>query len=223
VKDPDAGFAARLRNRLAVRGLRLSETEINQLTLYWKLLAKWSRSINLTSFQLDSITDAAVDRLFVEPLLAASFFPDTVRCWYDIGSGGGSPAIPLKVRIPAAPLVMIESRERKTAFLRETARQLNLSDVQVLNARAEDVFQERLHTADVVTLRAVRADQYLVDAINSLLRPSGRLLVFQSSRKVMDLNGLSVEETKSLGPSDDNRLVVYVPRGTNARRSAAYR
>jgi 16S rRNA (guanine527-N7)-methyltransferase len=219
----DSEFAGLLRDRLAVADVQSSEAEINQLTLYWRLLAKWTRSISLTSFQLDPITDAAVDRLFIEPLLAAACFPQTVSCWYDVGSGGGSPAIPLKIRIPAAPLVMIESRERKAAFLRETVRRLGLTEVQVLNARVEDVSAGRLQTADVVTLRAVRADQELVAAICGLLSPSGRLLVFQSSRKLMDLNGLSLEETARLGLSDDNLLVIYVPRGTNAEKSAAGR
>ena len=44
----------------------------------------------------------------------------------DVGSGGGSPAIPLKLAAPAVALTMVEVKARKSAFLREAIRQLEL-------------------------------------------------------------------------------------------------
>ena len=49
----------------------------------------------------------------------------------DIGSGGGSPAIPLKLATPGSALTMVEVKARKSAFLREAIRQLGLTDTQV--------------------------------------------------------------------------------------------
>ena len=47
--------------------------------------------------------------------------------WFDIGSGGGSPAIPLKLARPTLPLPMVESKTRKAVFLREAVRALGLA------------------------------------------------------------------------------------------------
>ena len=55
----------------------------------------------------------------------------------DLGSGGGSPAIPLKIARQALKLTMIESKERKSMFLREAIRTLGLADSSVENDRFE--------------------------------------------------------------------------------------
>src|SRR3954467_11057735 len=96
---------------------------------YYRLLTHWNAKINLTALPLDPPTDETFDRLLVEPLGAAKQIPThTPAIWFDLGSGGGSPAIPLKIARPSLRLTMIESKERKGAFLREAIRTLELSD-----------------------------------------------------------------------------------------------
>jgi 16S rRNA (guanine527-N7)-methyltransferase len=101
----------------------------------------------------------------------------------DIGSGGGSPAIPLKLAIPSLNLVMVESKTRKSAFLREAIRHLNLADSLVETVRAEDLLtRPELHESqDLVTIRAVRIEQKLLTRIQAFLRLGGRILLFRSS------------------------------------------
>ena len=101
----------------------------------------------------------------------------------DIGSGGGSPAIPLKLAIPSLQLVMVESKTRKSAFLREAARQLNLADTSVETVRAEDLLtRSELHESqDLVSVRAVRVEQKLLNSIQAFLRLGGRILLFRTS------------------------------------------
>jgi len=60
---------------------------------YYELLERWNRTINLTSLRN---RDAAMDRLLIEPIAASTFLPNRPRLM-DIGSGGGSPAIPLAI------------------------------------------------------------------------------------------------------------------------------
>ena len=59
----------RVERRLAKVGARLSDAQVNQLVDYLVLLDRWNRRMNLTA--LDD-PDAAVDRLIVEPVLAAA-------------------------------------------------------------------------------------------------------------------------------------------------------
>jgi len=101
----------------------------------------------------------------------------------DIGSGGGSPAIPLKLATPSIHLLMVESKTRKSAFLREAIRHLDLKDTAVETARAEDLLtRPELHEAqDAVTVRAVRIEQKLLARVQAFLRLGGRIMLFRSN------------------------------------------
>src|SRR3954451_7573204 len=98
-----------LADRAAHAGLVIPDTLATQLAVYYQVLAHWNRKINLTSL---SDSDEAVDRLLLEPVAAAAQLPQAVEL-IDLGSGGGSPAIPLALAIGAPHLVMVESRVRK--------------------------------------------------------------------------------------------------------------
>jgi 16S rRNA (guanine527-N7)-methyltransferase len=155
---------------------------LEPLEAYFRLLAQWNAKINLTALPLDAPTDETFDRLLVEPLAAARQIPThTPSRWVDLGSGGGSPAIPLKLARPALRLTMIESKERKSAFLREAVRALGLADVAVETERFESASAKAKHagTADLVTVRAVRADSVLFKVAEQLLKEGGRLLLFR--------------------------------------------
>jgi 16S rRNA G527 N7-methylase RsmG len=79
----------------------------------------------------------------------------------DIGSGAGFPGIPIHLWVPHLHTTLIESQQKKVAFLREIIRALTLTDINVSPARAEDFSS----TARLVTLRAVeRFDQILPTA-----------------------------------------------------------
>jgi len=74
----------------------------------------------------------------------------------DIGSGAGFPALPLKIWAPHIHLTLIESNHKKAAFLREVARALTLTNINVITERAEVLAANPdVPRADVVTLRAV--------------------------------------------------------------------
>ena len=78
---------------------------------------------------------------------------------------------------------MVEAKARKSAFLREAVRVLELDRVEVCNCALQELLtRSDLHeAADVVTVRAVRADRRLWSAIVALLKPNGRVLWFGSS------------------------------------------
>jgi 16S rRNA (guanine527-N7)-methyltransferase len=171
------------RRRLARRARRVNlsiPAELaDALLAYLELLALWNSKINLTA--LDD-PDAAIDRLILEPLLAARHVPEAASV-IDIGSGGGSPAIPLKLAAPRIKLWMVESKTRKSAFLREAIRQLDLRESFVETKRYEELLTEpTLHESmDVVTIRAVRVESATLLGLQAFLRPGGELFLFRSS------------------------------------------
>lgn len=168
----------RIRRRAAKINLFLAEGVADRLAAYYELLSRWNRKINLTS--IENI-DEAVDRLLLEPLVAARCFPAGSRRLMDIGSGGGSPAIPFKIAVPDLDLTMVEVKARKSAFLREAIRHLELAPARVETARFEELLaRPELHeTYQLVSLRAVRVEGRVLTSLQAFLQPGGMLVLFR--------------------------------------------
>jgi 16S rRNA (guanine527-N7)-methyltransferase len=171
-------FPTRLSRRAGRAGVFIPDELAEQLVKYYELLVRWNRKINLTSLENP---DQAIDRLLLEPLIAARYLPSPWSKVMDIGSGGGSPAIPLKLATPGIKLMMVEVKARKSAFLREACRQLRLDHTRVENARYEELLaRPELHEAhDVVGLRAVRVESRVLTSLQAFLKPGGTLMLFR--------------------------------------------
>lgn len=172
-------LAERLRKLGEREGLALAGERWVRLGKYVALLLRWNERMNLTALDVGG---RGLGRLVIEPLLAARHVPPGAATMLDVGSGGGSPAIPMKIGRPELRLRMVESRARKAAFLRHAVRELDLSGVEVENCRYEALAerQEMRDSQDVITVRGVRVD----DAVGGLwgfLKPEGRVLAFRSA------------------------------------------
>jgi len=161
--------------------VEIDSTLADRLESYYRLLATWSQRINLTGLDLSSPTNEAFDRLLIEPLAAAAHRGEKVKRVLDIGSGGGSPAIPMALAMPGSRLVMVESKVRKSVFLLEAVRELEMDGVEVVNSRFELLLtRPDLHEAeDLVTIRAVRLDARVLMTLQLFLRPGGSLFLFR--------------------------------------------
>jgi 16S rRNA (guanine527-N7)-methyltransferase len=219
-------FSDRLAKRARRAGVTIDPSLAEALAAYYRLLEFWNQKINLTAFSLVDAPDEAIDRLLIEPLVAARLFqgPHSHGQRHaqfgphprvlDIGSGGGSPAIPLKLATPAIHLLMVESKTRKSAFLREAIRHLDLRDTAVETARAEDLLtRPELHEAqDAITVRAVRIEQKLLAKLQAFLRLGGRIMLFRSNVATeappLVAPPLAYEATLPLVESLRSRLVV---------------
>jgi 16S rRNA (guanine527-N7)-methyltransferase len=225
-------FATRLTRRAGRAGLIVSDELAADLAAYHTLLSRWNLKINLTSL---ADPDESIDRLLLEPLLAARHVAPGVRALMDVGSGGGSPAIPLKLALGSVQLTMVEAKTRKSAFLREAIRQLDLGDARVETARVEELLaRPDLHEAfDALTMRAVRVEPRVLQTLQAFLRPGGQLLLFRGptgpDRPLIVVPPLEWQNTHALVDASRSRLTVLVkrrigqgvPRGT-IRSEAQY-
>lgn len=118
--------------RLKLLGLPLSCEQIKKLSCYVELLLKWNSVHNLTS-----ITDPSeiADKHLADSLAVAPFLEG--ECFADVGSGAGFPGIPLAVALPFKKFTLIDSRAKRTSFLRQVKIKLNLANVDVITARVE--------------------------------------------------------------------------------------
>ncbi|MBP7777509.1 MAG: class I SAM-dependent methyltransferase [Acidobacteria bacterium] len=208
--------AKRLRDRIARRarnvGLDVASSLLDGLETYFLELARWNRKINLTAFQLDDDgTDDAVDRLLIEPLVAAKHIPGSAKTLMDIGSGGGSPAVPMKLARPDLSLTMVEVKVRKSVFLRQVARLLQLAKTEVENTRFEELLaRPALHeNLDVLSIRAVRIDTSTLLSLQAFIKPGGHLLNFAAGSDSIDPPPpLRLRAVHTLIPENQSRLVV---------------
>ncbi len=208
--------ARRLRERIARRaknvGLDVAAPLLDGLEAYFLELARWNRKINLTAFQIDDDgSDEAVDRLLIEPVMAARYIPANAKSLMDIGSGGGSPAVPMKLARPDLALTMVEVKVRKSVFLRQVSRLLQLTKTEVENTRFEELLaRPTLHeNLDVVSIRAVRIDTSTLMGIQAFLKPGGHLLNFAAgSDPAEPPPPLRLRAVHTLIPENQSRLVV---------------
>ena len=172
-------FADKLTDRASSAGCALNPALVDSLHAYYEILSIWNRKINLTSVNLRDLPPEAVDRLFIESVAAAQFTSSEQHV-IDIGSGGGSPAIPFALAAKSAALTMVESRTRKSVFLREAARAVQLPAT-VVTSRFEEACESRdLQGAfDLLTIRAVRIDERTLPQLARFVSPNGALLLFQ--------------------------------------------
>jgi 16S rRNA (guanine527-N7)-methyltransferase len=163
----------------------LSPVQLQHISTYIDILGRWNARINLTAIR---DPEDIVTRHFGESLFAARhLFPSvssassvvkSVDSVADIGSGAGFPGLPLKLWAPHIALTLIESNHKKAAFLREVARALTLTDVNIQIARAETLIGTVFNT---VTLRAVERFDAILPTAAGLVAASGRLALLISS------------------------------------------
>jgi 16S rRNA (guanine527-N7)-methyltransferase len=176
---------------------------LSKISTYIDLLLRWNARINLTAVR---DPDNIVTRHFGESLfLARHLFPEHVAPdalvrgvgsprVLDIGSGAGFPALPLKIWAPAIQLTLVESNHKKAAFLREVARALRLTDINVMTDRAE-ALASRLGSDfppdHLVTLRAVEHFAAILPLAARFLAPSGHLALLIGASQVPTLSSLA--------------------------------
>jgi 16S rRNA (guanine527-N7)-methyltransferase len=111
----------------------------------------------------------------------------------DIGSGAGFPALPLKIWSPDIHLTLIESTHKKTAFLREVARALTLTDIDVITDRVEALAaRPDLAGAAVVTFRAVERFETILPQAAAFLAPNATLALLISEAQILHLDTLTL-------------------------------
>jgi 16S rRNA (guanine527-N7)-methyltransferase len=172
-------FVTALRARAVAVGAKIAPAQAREFEKFYGLLTKWNRRINLTALELGLTPPTeTLDRLFIEPIIAAGLVPPGPLSLIDLGSGAGSPALPIKILRPAVRLTMVETKGRKAAFLREAVRTLGLDDVDVEQMRFQALPASMSSEFDIVMARALKLDEELLGTAVDLLKPTGRLITF---------------------------------------------
>jgi len=201
-------------------GLTLSDRQVRALSVYESELMEWNSKFNLTA-----IRDEASIR--------TKHYLDSFSCvlaWksnpparlIDVGTGAGFPGLPLKILYPAMRLTLVESVGKKAAFCQHMVELLRLTDVDVMQARAETVGQDPRHreSYDWAVARAVAKLNVLTEYLLPLVKLGGGMLAqkgetgpaeAQAAENAMKLLGgrlSSIVPVHLPGVADDRYLIV---------------
>jgi 16S rRNA (guanine527-N7)-methyltransferase len=125
--------------------------QIGQIQEYIRLLLVWNEKVNLTAIRdpLDIL-----HRHFCESMFAANVV-ELGKCRLaDIGTGAGFPGLALKILLPEAQIVLVESNIKKATFLAEVVRALGITGANVLVSRYEELSDE-IAPVDFLLARAL--------------------------------------------------------------------
>ena len=165
--------AATLAEGLARLNLALPVDTQQKLLDYVALVQKWNKVYNLTAVRdaEKMLTHHLLDSLAVVPHVA------TAQTILDVGSGAGLPGIPLALALPHARVTLLDSNQKKAAFLNQALIELKLSNVEVVCERVEK-YQSN-HMLNVVVSRAFSDLPAFVELAGRLVAPGGTLLAMK--------------------------------------------
>jgi 16S rRNA (guanine527-N7)-methyltransferase len=197
-------------------GITLTENQIRIFSRYEESLLEGNRRLNLTA-----ITGREEIRLkhFLDSLSCLRVMkPKPGTRVIDVGTGAGFPGIPVKIGAPGIQLTLVESTGKKADFCRRLVEQLQLRDVTVLHARAEDVGRDPAHREryDWAMARAVADLSILAEYLLPMVRIGGCALAQKGESGPAEAQA-AVQAVELLGGTVEKITPVELPGIAEAR------
>ena len=172
-----ASLAEALQSGLCDLGLDLSSAQQEKLLAYVALLDKWNKVYNLTAVRdpAKMIGRHILDSLALLPHLGIKH--DESKSILDVGCGGGLPGICLAIAAPTHKVVMLDSLQKKTTFVRQAIGELGLHNAAVVCARVEAY--QATTPFDIVTSRAFAELGDFVTGARHLVASHGKMIAMK--------------------------------------------
>ncbi len=146
------------------------------------LARQYAQKLANDSDELGLLGPRELDKIWSRHILNSAVVAELIKpgdLVADVGSGAGLPGIPMAIAAPESNFVLIEPMERRASWLQEVVGELDLENVEVMRARAEEVEGGEF---DVVTARAVAALDKLLRLCVPLLKPGGKVIALKGSK-----------------------------------------
>jgi len=166
----------------------LNAKQLSEICTHGRLLEKWGRRMNLTAIR-DPIEIAR--RHFLEGLIAGTLVlkRGVSGAMVDLGSGNGFPGIPMGVVCrEARPLILIDSSQKKAAFLRALLRELGWDNARVEVRRVESDQDLSKTRCRIFTSRGVVVTELIRSGL-PFLDSGGLGLFFRTSTSIQEEAG----------------------------------
>lgn len=173
---------------LKTLNLTCATNTVQTLIDYVALLSKWNQVYNLTAIRE---TPRMMRYHVLDSLAPLSYLPQETSTLLDVGSGGGMPGILWAIAKPEWQVTLLDSNQKKTAFLRQAVMDLGLPNVQVVTLRVEDF--EVVEKFDIITSRAFSDLQTFVTLTHHLLKTEGYYAALKGVNPLSEIDALPKE------------------------------
>lgn len=175
-------------------GLALSATQLEQFGTYYQELVDWNQKFNLTAIteheevQVKHFLDCLVSLPIIADELNDSLPLTKPYGLIDVGSGAGFPGLPLKIASDALNMTLLDGTNKKIQFLNHVVDKLGLTNVDVVQGRAEEIGRQQQHREqyDLVTARAVAQLNTLIEYLLPLTKVGGFTVIFKGSNAAQE-------------------------------------
>ena len=163
-------------------GLKQSDESIHKQALYLELLLEANKNISLTGIKnpKGAVIKHTIDSLSVSSAIEGEKI-------VDIGSGGGTPGIPLAIANPDKKFYLIDSVLKKIKFLDEAVKVLELDNIETICDRGENI--NKL-SVDTVVSRAFGSLNYLIESSKNMVSKKGLFLAMKGKINQEEINDL---------------------------------
>ncbi|WP_320171629.1 16S rRNA (guanine(527)-N(7))-methyltransferase RsmG [Maridesulfovibrio sp.] len=157
-----------------------AEGQATALADYLNLLIKWNKSMNLVgpSGWEEIFHSLITDSLYLADFLKTLDLPESPRT-LDLGAGAGLPGIPLRCVWQNGSYLLVESRQKRSIFMRTVLRSIKLPGTDVFQGRAEKIPQAEL-PADLIISKAFMPWKELLPFVIPMLGKGGRVIILSN-------------------------------------------
>ena len=206
-------------------GLSLTEEQLSQCEVYYKLLYEANKKMNLTT--VDGEKEAALKH-FADSLALLSLMdiPEGSSL-LDIGTGAGFPGLALKIARPDLQITLLDSLEKRCKFLHTVIETLGLTQTEVLWGRAEDLARDPRYrgTFSCATARAVASLPVLLEYALPFLCIGGKFYALKGKEEPLPTEALSLlagektrEEVYTLDAVGSRRIYEFTKLGATPEK-----
>ena len=189
----------------------LNNEQVYQFDKYLSLLLEWNEKFNLTAI---TDKDQIEEKHFIDSLMLMKYTDLKSKTLIDIGSGAGFPGIALAIGEPELKVTLLESNGKKVSFLKEVIKELNLTNVEIIQGRAEELGTREKY--DIVTARAVKELNVLLEISYYLLKVGGTFFAYKASNIDNEIENAK-HAFKCLQIDGYNKIEYNLPKSKDSR------
>ena len=207
-------FNEKLLEKASVLGVRFSVEQMEQFYKYMNLLIEWNEKMNLTAIIEPS---EIILKHFIDSITILKDIKDGSTV-VDVGTGAGFPGIPLSIMNPTLKITLVDSLNKRLIFLQEVIKELNLKNVELIHARAEEFGRNKKYREkfDIATSRAVANLATLSEYLLPLVKINGQAISMKAGNASQEIEEAQ-KAIKTLGGHINRIDEFYLPQTDIAR------